>query len=266
MVVSGKSISSVVLALLVGIGGIAAAEISGQAETIPVATAIPVIFTQTLDAAKAKPGEAVTVKTTQVVLLPGGETIPSGTPLIGHVIEATPFVFNPAPYAVQKPSVVSVHFDKIATSGSTIPVSFSVRAIAGPVASHEASILHYRDETDSTGTRILIGGSEFSPVESQVLSPRGDVVGYNRKNGVFARLIAEDYESKNSVLDCAATDSEQSVGIFSASACGVYGMDAASMSDSGVNGDGAFVLESNSETVKLYAKSEALLQVVGKGL
>jgi len=225
-----------------------------------------VIFTQTLDTAKAKPGEIVTAKTTQVVLLPGGRVLRSGTSLIGHVVESTPFAFNPTPYAVQKPSILSVHFDKIVTSGSTIPVSLSVRAIAGPVASHEASILHYRDETDSTGTRILVGGNEFSPIESQVLSSSGNVVGYNRNNGVFARLIAGDYEGGNAVLHCAATESEQSVGIFSATACGAYGLDAASMSNNGINGDGTFVLESSRETVKLYASSAALLQVVGSGL
>jgi hypothetical protein len=263
MVRSVNSVPSAVFVALLGFGCAAAQSTLAQAETIPSSTAIPVIFTQTLDAGKVKPGESVTAKTTQVVLLPGGRELPSGTTLIGHVSESTPFVFNPAPYAIQRPSVLSVHFDKIAVSGSTIPVSLSIRAIAGPVASHEASIPHYRDETDSTGTRILIGGDQFSPIESQVLSPSGDVAGYNRDTGVFARLAARDSENGNALLHCAATDSEQSVGVFSAAACGVYELDAALMSN---NGDGTFALESSRETVKLYAKSAALLQVVGPGL
>jgi hypothetical protein len=265
MVHSSRSISSAVLAVLLGVGGIATEKALAQAEAVPAATAIPVVFTQTLDAGKVKPGEIVTARTTQVVLLAGGRELPSGTALIGHVTGSTPFVFNPAPYAVQKPSTLSVRFDKIVASGSAIPVNVSIRAIAGPVASHEASILHYRDETDSTGTRVLIGGEQFSPIESRILSPSGNVVGYNRHNGVFARLIANDSEGGNAAIHCAATDTEQSVGVFSATACGAYGLNAASVSN-GTPGNGSFALESSSSTVKLYAHSAALLQVVGSGL
>jgi len=261
MIHSSKSISSAVLTVLLGLGGVTGA--LAQTGTIPSATSIPVTFTHTLDAGKAKSGETVTAKTTQVVVLPGGRELPIGTTLIGHVGESTPFAFNPAPYAVQTPSVLSVHFDKIVANGATIPVSLSVRAIAGPVASHEASILHFRDETDTTGTRILIGGDQFSPTESQVLSPLGEVVGYNRSKGVFARLIATDSQNGNASLHCAATDTEQSVAIFSANACGVYGSDASLATGKEA---GTFVLTSNRETVKLYANSAALLQVVDSGV
>lgn len=263
MVRSDKSISRVVLAVLLGLVSVGAKDVAAQTETIPSATAIPVMFAQTLDAGKAKPGEIVTAKTTQVVLLPGGQVLQKGTTLVGHVVESTPFVFNPAPYAIQKPSVLSVHFDKIAAGGATLPVSLSLRAIADPVASQEASILHYRDETDSIGTRVLVGGNEFSPLESKVLSSTGDIVGFSRNQGVFARLIARDYEGGNSEIHCAATETEQSVGIFSATACGVYGLDAVFLSNNGANGDGTFALESSHQAVKLYARSTALLQVVG---
>lgn len=263
---SSKSISSAVLAALLGLGCMAAQDMPSQAEKSPSSTAIPVIFTQTLEAGKVKPGETVIARTTQVVFLPGGQILLNGTTLVGHVVESTPFVFNPAPYAVQKPSSLSIHFDTIAESGSTMPVRLSVRAISGPVASHEASILHYRDETDSTGTRTLIGGSQFSPLDSQVELPNGDIGGYNRKQGVFGRLIAGDYVSGNAVIHCETTNTEQSLGIFSASACGVYGLGTTFMPDSGNTGDGTFVLKSGHQTVKLYAGSAALLQVVGSSL
>jgi hypothetical protein len=263
MIVSVKLVPSIALAGLLGLGCLALGGNPGQAETIPPSTAIPVIFTQTLEAGKAGPGATVIAKTTEAVYLPGGQVLPKGTTLIGHVVESAPFHFNPAPYAVQTPSALSVHFDKIAEGGSTLPVSLEVRAISGPVAAHEASILHFRDETDTTGTRTLIGGSEYSPLESEVLSPDGDIVGYNRAQGVFARLLARDYVVGDSTLHCEATSTEQSLGIFSANACGVYGLDEASMPENGSKGDGAFVLESRHETVKLYAGSAALLQVTG---
>jgi hypothetical protein len=44
------------------------------------------------------------------------------------------------------------------------------------VASHSANILDFRDETDSTGTRMLIGGSRFSPIDTTILSPNGTIV------------------------------------------------------------------------------------------
>jgi hypothetical protein len=263
MVSSVKLTSSIALAGLLGLGCLAMGGNFGEAETIPPSTAIPVIFTQTLEAGKAGPGAAVIAKTTETVYLPGGQVLPRGTTLIGHVVESAPFRFNPAPYAVQTPSTLSVHFDRIAEGGSTIPLSLEVRAISGPVAAHEANILHYRDETDTTGTRILIGGSEFSPLQREVRSPDDDIVGYNRAQGVFARLLASDYVAGDSTLHCNATSTEQSVGIFSANACGVYGLDEASMPENGSSGKGAFVLESRHETVKLYAGSAALLQVTG---
>jgi len=235
----------------------------GQAESIPPSTAIPVIFTQTLEAGKAGPGATVIARTSEAVYLPGGQILPRGTTLIGHVVESSPFHFNPAPYAVQTPSSLAVHFDKVGEGSSAFPVSLRARAIAGPVAAHEAGIPHYRDETDMTGTRILIGGSEFSPLESDVLSPAGDIVGYNRAQGVFARLLAADYVAGDSTLHCEATSTEQPIGIFSANACGVYGLDDASMPENGNGGNGIFVLESRHETVKLYAGSAALLQVSG---
>jgi hypothetical protein len=237
-----------------------------QAQPIPQSTAIPVVFTQSLVAGNAKPGDIVTAKLTQAVSLAGGKVIPVGTPVVGHVVGSSAFTFDPARYAVQKSSVLSVHFDKIVEGGSAVPVSLLLRAVAGPIQSHEAAIAHYRDESDSTGTRTLIGGSSFSPIETQVLSPNGDVVGYETKQGVVARLLLGDGVNENSTPQCEATDTEQAVGLFSPNACGVYGLNAVSMPINGSTNNGTFVLESQRQTVKVYAGSAALLQVLGSGL
>lgn len=247
-----------------GILFIAANGMNGQETPIPPGTAIPVIFTHAIDAGKAKPSDIVTAKTSQVVFLPGGRVLPKGATVSGHVTESTAFVFDSAPYAVQKPSVLSIHFDKVAVNGLTIPVSLSVRAISDPVQTHEAEMVHYVGDFDSTGTRILIGGSSFSPLESAVASPNGDVAGYVREQGVFARLIAGDELRADSALHCSGTNGEQSINIFSANACGVYGFNAMTMSDIGKS-NGTFVLESRRHNVKLYAGSATLLQVTEPG-
>ena len=169
MVRSDKSISSAVpitlLVTLLGLG--CTAGIACQAETIPASTAIPVIFTHTLEAGKVKSGESVVARTTQAVFLPGGRILPIGATLSGHVVESNPFIFNSAPYAAQKPSALSVHFDKIAAGGSTMPVTLSLRAISGPVASHEASIPHTGMRPIPRGREPWLAGPSFPPLKAR---------------------------------------------------------------------------------------------------
>jgi hypothetical protein len=98
----------------------------------------------------------------------------------------------------------------------------------------------------------LVGGGHYSPVGKRVTAgPEDDIVGYNKKQGVFARLLAGG-------SGCEATQTEQSVAIFSPDACGLYGFVSYRLS---ANGDGIFRLESTHHTITLYAGSAALLQV-----
>ncbi len=250
--------------VFLGIVSIAVGSIYGQAAPIPVSTAIPVIFTHTSEAGLTNPSEIVTAKTTQAVFLPSGQVLPKGAIVLGHVVQSTAFMFDSAPYAIQKPSVLAIHFDKVVAGGSTIFVSLSVRALSDPVQTHEANVVHYAGDFDTVGTRYLIGGSSFSLLENVVSSRSGDVVGYVRPQGVFARLIAGDELQGDMSVHCSGTGAEQSVDIFSANACGVYGFDTVSMSDNGGR-NGTFVLESRRHKVKLYAGSAALLQVIEPG-
>jgi hypothetical protein len=233
-----------------------------SAVTLPPSTAIPVVFVHSLEAGKAKPGDTVVAKTVQIVILPDGHTLPKGTALLGHIEESRAFVFDATPNAAQKPSVLSVHFDRILQGQESIPVNVTVRALANTIASREAASPTHLDETDSVGTNVQIGGDSFSPLEKEVRSDDGDIVGYNRKHGVFARLISNDYTSRYSSFHCPSTDSEQSVAIFSASACGLYGFDTVYMPENGSTAQGSFSLASRRHSVKLYAGSSALLQVI----
>ena len=239
----------------------AAVSLCGHGQAIAPSTAIPVVLTRTIVAGEARPGDAVTAKTLQVVHLPGNRVLPAGARLVGRVTASTPFIFDRTPYAAQKSSALSIHFDSVVASGETIPVTLSVRAIASPVASHEAEIPHDLDELDWSGTRVLIGGDTFSPLERTVLSPDGRAIaGYHRSQGNFARLIAAPSVNPESNFSCDATPTEESIAVFSASACGVYGMDSAFIADSG-RSDGTFVLQSLGRSVRLYAGATALLQV-----
>ena len=202
-----------------------AANVTVQSQVLPQSTAIPVRFEHSVDTKKAKVGDQVTAKTIQVIALPGDRSIPKGALLVGHVVALEVFHFDETPYAHQKPSMLSIHFDKLQTGDAAIPVNLSVRAIASTIDSKEAAYPHSTDDTDHLGMMILIGGTTFSPLDKMIQTEDGDAIGYNRKNGVFARLIASG--------SCSGTDTEQSIAIFSPDACGAYGFGGDYLADTG---------------------------------
>lgn len=239
--------TSIRSALCLAFLGCAAFAPAGRAITLPGQTAIPVMFTHTVDAKKAKAGDVVTAKTMQVVLLPNGEQLPKGTLVTGHVVEARPFQFDETPYAVQQPSYLSIQLDHVADD----QVATSVRALASNSAVEETFSPEDIDEPYGMGTMVLIGGARYSPVAKRVTDgPYDDIVGYRKKQGVFARLLPGG-------VGCAGTQTEQSIAIFSPDACGLFGF----FSDQLTANNGIFRLESTHQTVTLRAGSAALLQV-----
>ena len=237
-----------------------AASVPAQSQSLPAATAVPVSFVHSVDAKKAKVGDTVTAKTMQVILLPGGASIDKGTVVVGHVVAVRPFHFDPTPYAHQSPSLISIHFDKLQKGDSVIPVNLSVRAIAGTDDSRQASYPHSNVDADPSGMMTLIGGTSYSPMEKMIQSDDGDAIGYNRKGGVFARLIASGSSGKGTSIHCEGTDTEQSVAIFSPDACGAYGFGGDYILENGQDGSGTFTLAVRGRSEKLYAGTTALLQ------
>lgn len=231
-----------------------------HAGTLPPDTTLPVVFTHGIDARKATPGETITAKTMQVVVLPGGEQLSKGTTLVGRVVAANPFHFDDTPYAAQQPSTLAIRFDSLMQSGQQVPISVSVRALANAVESWTAEAPHYLDEDDHVGTMELIGGGQYSPLAKKVTSDdQDDIIGYNKRYGVYARLFSANYVGQQGSFHCKGTQTEQAIGIFSPQACGVYGFSTVSLSQDAA--DGTFRLTSTHDSVKLYAGSTALLEV-----
>ena len=225
---------------------------ASRAITLPAQTTIPVIFTHTENAAKVKAGDVVTAKTMQVVVLPNGDQLPKGSMVTGHIVEVRPFKFDDTPYTAQQASYLSIKIDQVGKDG-TGPVVTTVRALADPISTEEALTPHGIDETDHPGTVTLIGGAHYSPVDKHVTyGVDDDVVAYNKKQGVFAHLLPGG-------ADCPGTQTEQSVGVFSPDACGLYGFGSVHLSED--TASGTFRLASTHRTVVLYAGSAALLQV-----
>lgn len=222
-------------------------------QALPQSTAIPVRFEQSIDTKRAKVGETVRAETIQVVVLPDGKRIPKGSKLVGRVVALDAFHFDQTPYAHQQPSLLSIHFDTLRSGNTAIPVNVSVRAIANTIDSREASYPHSTDDTDHVGTMTLIGGTSFSPLDKTIKTENGDAIGYNRRDGVFARLISSG--------SCDGTNTEQSIAIFAPDACGAYGFGGDYLEKNGRDGSGTFTLAFRGHSVKLYAGSTALLQI-----
>ncbi len=240
------------LSFLALLGSVALVPAS-RAITLPAQTTIPVIFTHTENAAKAKAGDVVTAKTMQVVLLPNGDQLAKGSMVTGHIVEARPFNFDDTPYAAQQASYLSIKIDQVVNKSGPSSVVTSVRALADPISVEEALTPHGIDETDYPGTVTLVGGAHYSPVDKHVTyGVDDDIVAYNKKQGVFAHLLPGG-------TSCPGTQTEQSVGVFSPDACGLYGFGSVHLSEDSASG--TFRLASTHRTVVLYAGSAALLQV-----
>lgn len=219
--------------------------------SLPPSTTLPIVFTKAVDAGRSHVGDLVEAKTAQVVRLPNGSAVPAGAKVIGHVVLGNGFRYDKTPYAKQEASELGVRFETLMNRGEAIPLKVYIRALADTfsvVAAEEPG----PSDMDPDKTTTQIGGDSVTPRESEVRSRNDDVVGYLKKGGVYAHLIASGV--------CDGSDTEQSMGIFSASACGLYGYAGTSLVDNGKN-SGTLVLSSRRGTTKIYAHSAALLEV-----
>jgi len=227
---------------------------------IEPSTAIPIRFVHSVDAGKAHPGDQVLARTIQVVVLPSGQRLPKGTVVRGHIVQVRPHRRGTEEAPEAQPSLLSIHFDQIEYAAEKLPVNLAVRALADSMESYDAATPYHLDETDGLGTMVLIGGGTFSPLDKIIRNEDSTIIGHNRKDGVFAPLIAVRDIAFIDSQTCSSTEAEQAVAIFSPAACGLYGFSDVSMPDAGRNGSGSFTLMSNERSVKLYAGTTALVQ------
>ena len=247
---------------LFGIMGLAArggAAQRGLNWKLPPGTAIPVEFSHAVNADKAKRGDLIEARTMQVIHLGQGHDLPKGTLVLGRIIMSRPVRRDVSA------SVLSFRFDQIVARSGVIGVRLYVRALANFRDSYEAGFPTPPPDMNLSDTRTLIGGDQVTPSEHKVYTSAGDedgdVVGEYRKGGVFERLRAARASNGASALVCDGTSTEQSVAIFSGSACGLYGFDAVNLVHTGKQSKGVIELDSRHYTVKLYSMSTALLQV-----
>jgi hypothetical protein len=249
---------TVSLAVVLFSSSLALAQATSDVSFAP-GTTLPIAFSKGIDSGHTRIGNSVEARTTQQVRLANNQTLRSGSKVLGHVVAASAFSFDKTPYAKQAASTLTIQFDSVTSNGKTLPLNVSVRALADPLSVWDAERPKATD-LDPLSTTTQIGGDQVTPSQNEVESPNGDTVGYKRSSGVYAHLISAVGRSSDG---CDATDTEQSMGLFSASACGLYGYTDATLVRSGKSGDATFTIVSRRRSAKIWARSDALLEVVG---
>jgi hypothetical protein len=216
-------------------------------------TALPITFTKTVSADRARVGDVIHAKTTQAARLASGEVIPAGTEVVGHVAAATAFAYDKTPYATQRESILEIQFDSYHVAGRDVPLKVMVRAMANPLTSWGARAQNVAD--DSLATVTQIGGDQLVRSQAEVVDRNGDVVAYNRHGGVYAHLIPR--------AGCDGSTNEVSVDIYSASACGLYGFAGVSARETGsASSPSRLSLISTHTSPKIWQHSTALLELL----
>ena len=241
--------------------GVAVAQSSSPSSaTLAPQTTLPISFAKTINADCVKSGDPVIARTIQTVRLADGREIKAGAQVLGHISESQPFVFDKTPYAKQKQAALVVQFDSLVTrQGEKVPLHVYLRAMADTFATTAAYEPRPSDE-DILHSTTQVGGDIVTPSQNEVINQDGDVVGYNKRGGIYAHLIAN---TGSGAAHCDESDTEQSMAHFSASACGLYGFRDIALTSTGFGSDSsAFTLVSRRRSPEIYRGSTALLEVV----
>ncbi len=206
----------------------------------PVGTAIPVMLRSEVNAKKAKTGQKIEGRIMQDILLPSGAKIKAGAQVRGHIVRVT----SPT----DSGSRVVLKFDELDTQGHTIRLTVSLRALASMQSVYDAGLpVNASSDTQSTDQWVTrqVGGDVVNRGRGAVGTDSG-VVG-RWSYGVWAKLRPAPEAG------CNADDGnnlEQSLWVFSVSACGVYGLSDVKLLDAGW-GDppGVITLDSRKDLV-----------------
>jgi hypothetical protein len=189
-----------------------------QAQNIPAGTALPVMLNSTLDARKDKPGQEISARLMQDVLLPEGQRIPAGSKVVGHIVEVSRSARGSG-------SRVVIKFERIVVHGHSIPMVASVRAIASMMDVFEAKLptnaLDDYGTSESDWNTIQVGGEGVFRGSGEVVAADRVVGATNDAGDVTAKLAAVPDRGCRGSVD--GNEREQALWVFSTSACGIYG-------------------------------------------
>jgi hypothetical protein len=225
---------------------------------IPPGTILPVRLNSSLSSSKSKPGEIITARIMQDVPLPVGAKIREGSRVVGHIVEVSTATSG-------SHTTISFQFDRVVAAHRTISVTTNLRAIAGFV-----EVLEAQTPTAGPGesdvfrwlTTVQVGGDvvygDGGPVTRG--SDASHVVGKSVGGGVLGEVIAKEGTKCRGAVN--GNESPQALWVFSADACGVYGIAHVEIARAGRSDPvGLIVLSSDRNNLKIAAGAGMLLRV-----
>jgi len=195
--------------------GVRAQDKTTETADVPPGTILPVRLNESLSSSKSQPGQIITARIMQDVPLANGGKIREGSKVIGHVVGVSS--------AADGNDKVSLQFDKLISSGRTIPIRTNLRTVAGFMAVMEA-------ETPTDGPVSIpiattqVGGDIAYTAGGDVTTRNTEVVGKSVNDGVLDQVHAgsrQGRECRGAVDD---NNSPQAMWVFSSDACGTYGL------------------------------------------
>lgn len=238
----------VVLAILVSV--------LGFAQDIPVGTVLPVMMGTSLDSGRSKPGDKVTARLMQDVVLGSGERIRAGARLYGKVEEAAPASSNASARVV-------VRFDRLVAGQEQYSISVSLRALASmaDVFSAQLPTNNFDEYGTSTSdwTTVQVGGAAVYLGDGTVRDAL-DIVGRAPAYGVVTGKLMPALK-RGCPAEAAAGSQEQSLWLFSPWACGTYGFEDLTIVRSGASQPLGTIELSAPTALKVRSGSGWLLQV-----
>ena len=224
------------------------------AQEIPAGTALPVLLSSKLEAAKIKPGQQIVGRLAQAVPLPSGKRIPEGSQVRGQVIEVRPPASGSGSQLILK-------FDRVHTKKGDFPVTTALRAIASVPEVESAEQPQWVGgrgfSYPANWTTVQIGGPEAVYRGGGHVMAGNQIVGEPVWHGAIGRFRPSVCPAEN--------DREQALWVFATTACGAYGFTDLHIANPGWNPPiGQIVLAAKGD-VQVFGRSGLLLVTLTPG-
>jgi hypothetical protein len=225
---------------------------------IPAGYILPARLDRTLSVGAARAGDVIKLQIMQEVPLPNRERIAFRSVVNGSVLRV---VRDADEIGVE----LTLRFDIVRDHGQNLPVATSLRAIASDIVVRNAQMpgAAYDEAFPRWATTAQIGGDIRYGDGDAVRNRWNETVGKAVLGGVLVHLKA------NPAMGCegaeGADDRPQALWLFSANACGIYGLKGVELIHNGQSEPvGEITLDFKKANMKLRAGTGMLLRVVSR--
>lgn len=224
---------------------------------IPPGTILPIRLNHGFSD-RSHPGSAISGRVVQSVPLPNAETIPAGATISGTITAIQPAARGASP-------TVSFTFNQLEMHHQKFPISVDLRALA---SSMQISLAQIPEVSSGFGTpttwadTVQIGGDYVYGAGGEVTDQHNEKIGKALlEGGVLVHVKAQPGTPCRGELG--DSDRPQALWVFSADACGVYGLQGVRIAHAGRSDPvGVVTLTAESGQVKVGSGSGMLLRTI----